>query len=370
MAASHQSQHVPNSGAAAPLAGAREAQLLERIDVLQARVAQLTQLRQAESQDDPQGEATDAGADSDFGPEPSEYGLLILREGATVFANQSAAEILGESHAEVLAHGFVDRLHTGDQDRVRSLLQQGGMDLHAGQRIEVRLPGRDGALRWLSMGTTEIPWCGEAARLLVLSDRTQNRARGDSARRTAERYRAVIEHVNEGMVVIQDERVVFANARAAELAGIGREEMQQVGFLHRVHPADHALVLDRQRRRLAGEEVPGRYELRLLLPDASVRWIGISATVVPWDGGQAALVFFSDISQRKQLEEALRSTLEERETVLENSLVGIAFLSSDGQVRWSNSAMSRMFGASTGLSPQQDWPERFASADDRQRTWH
>jgi hypothetical protein len=37
--------------------------------------------------------------------------------------------------------------------------------------------------------------------------------------------------------------------------------------LHRIHPDDHALVLGRQRKRLAGEDVPSRYELRLLLPD-------------------------------------------------------------------------------------------------------
>jgi PAS domain-containing protein len=53
-------------------------------------------------------------------------------------------------------------------------------------------------------------------------------------------------------------------------------------------------------------------------------------TVVPWDGEQAILTFFSDISQRKQLEEKLRDTLEERETILENSLVGIAFLTHEG----------------------------------------
>ncbi len=123
--------------------------------------------------------------------------------------------------------------------------------------------------------------------------------------------------------------------------------------------------MNRQRRRLAGETVPSRYELRLLLPDGVVRWIGISVTVVPWDGQPAILTFFSDISQRrKQLEEKLRDTLEERETILENSLVGIAFLTNEGEFRWSNQAMARMFGVSGRTAIPRNWSSLFLSQEE------
>ncbi len=185
--------------------------------------------------------------------------------------------------------------------------------------------------------------------------------------RSQEHYRIVVEHVNEGMVVLKDQRIVYANERAAEIAGLPMEEMRRVGFLHRVHPDDHALVVERQRQRLAGEQVPSRYEIRLLLPGDVVRWIGISVTLVPWDGEQAFLVFFSDISQRRNLERKLRETLEERETILENSLVGIAFLSNEGAFRWANRAMTRLFGLTTGQSIPTDWRVLFASAADYEK---
>ena len=45
-------------------------------------------------------------------------------------------------------------------------------------------------------------------------------------------------------------------------------------------------------------------------------------------------------SQRK-----LKTVLEEREIILENSIVGICFLTAQGRLRWANRAMSDMFGA-------------------------
>jgi PAS domain S-box-containing protein len=279
-------------------------------------------------------------------------GVVVIQRGQVVFANQRAAAILAIPHAEIMRQGFFHLLHADDQ---LAAPEQG-----AGRR-EMRLlhPGRE--LRWLSVGSSDIPWDGETASLTFFSDITESRVLSDTVRRSTERYRAVIEHVDEGMIVVKDERIAYANERAAQIAGISLDDMLQVGFLHRIHPDDHALVLNRQRRRLAGEDVPSRYELRLLLPDGEIRWIGISVTVVPWDGEQAILTFFSDISQRRALEEKLRDTLEERETILENSLVGIAFLTHEGVFRWSNQAMAKMFGVSSATPAPRDWSALFSS---------
>jgi PAS domain S-box-containing protein len=46
-----------------------------------------------------------------------------------------------------------------------------------------------------------------------------------------------------------------------------------------------------------------------------------------------------------QSQQQLRTVLEEREIVLENSIVGIAFLKADGRFRWANRAMLEIFGA-------------------------
>ncbi|OYU43460.1 MAG: hypothetical protein CFE44_18255, partial [Burkholderiales bacterium PBB4] len=158
-----------------------------------------------------------------------------------------------------------------------------------------------------------------------------------------ERYRAVVEHSGEGMVVVHDGRFVFVNRRAAELVQMTQEDMLREGYLHRIHPDDKQLVDDRRKRRLAGEEVPSRYEIRMLLPGGVVRWLDIGVTVVPWDGAIASLTFFSDITDRKIAQQELQRTASEREAIFNSALVGIV-LSVQRELRWVNDKLAEMVG--------------------------
>jgi PAS domain S-box-containing protein len=171
----------------------------------------------------------------------------------------------------------------------------------------------------------------------------------EALRVSEERYRAVIEHVSEGMMVVLDERIVFSNIPAARLIGMKPEQMLGEDFVSRVHPDDKAMVLERHRRGMAGEPVPRQLEFRVVLPDGVVRWLGVRVSSIPWNGRNAVLTFFSDVTERRQLEDRLREVLQERETVLQHTLVGIALLSPDGRFRWANPAMESIFGKPDGV---------------------
>jgi len=256
--------------------------------------------------------------------------------------------IVPDKYREAYEAGFAAHLETSEATTANRLL-------------EIEALHKNGTLIAIELSIFTVQGDGNNSFGAFIRDVSGRRSVEQALRGSEERYRAVIEHVREGMIVVKDQKVAYSNARAAEIAGMSPQDMQQIGFLHRIHPDDHALVLERQRKRLAGEDVPSRYELRLLLPDGTIRWIGISVTVVPWDGEQATLTFFSDISEKRALEAKLRDTLEERETILENSLVGIAFLTSADTFRWSNQALSKIFGIAPGATAPAHWSELFES---------
>ena len=60
-------------------------------------------------------------------------------------------------------------------------------------------------------------------------------------------------------------------------------------------------------------------------------WVALSAVTIDWDGRPATLSFISNVSERKHLQDSLAQTLFERETILQNSIVGIAFLDAAGR---------------------------------------
>ena len=163
-------------------------------------------------------------------------------------------------------------------------------------------------------------------------------------RDSEEKYRLVIENVREGIALVQDGCMVFANPRACEITGYSTEELYSIEFQRIVHPDDREQVLSRHQRRLGGETVEPRYDFRVVHKDGTATWLEVGAVLIQWEGRIATLCFFTDISARKQLEGNLRRTLVERETVLEHSMVGIAFLNPEGRVHWANRGMLEMFG--------------------------
>jgi len=271
-------------------------------------------------------------------------GMGIIQNGVTVFVNPRAAQLLGRRIDGMLGRPFLDWVHPDDAHQVadRQRRRQAGETVP--DRYDLRCVTGDGQMRWMSTRASALMWEGQPATMTFFSDVTEQREMIEALHRSEERYRMVIEHVGEGMVVVQGERFVFANARATEIVEMSAEDMLARGYLERIHPDDHGLVQQRRLQRLAGEAVPTRYEIRLLMPDGRVKWIDIGVTLVPWESGASTLTFFSDITERKALEGQLTRTLAERETVLNTSVVGIAFLTPEGRFRWANPAMLQLFG--------------------------
>ncbi len=340
-------KQTPRPAAAAPpVPGSAEdviASQAETIKALEARQRHLTSLLDS---------ARDAVLEVDAGGTITHWNLSAERmlgwNAGEAVGQRMGDLIVPENYREAYETGFAMHLETGEANTANRLL-------------EIEALHRNGTLIAIELSIFTVRGDGNNSFGAFIRDVSGRRSVEQALRGSEERYRAVVEHVSEGMIVVKDQKVAYSNARAAEIAGMSPQDMQQIGFLHRIHPDDHALVLERQRKRLAGEDAPSRYELRLLLPDGTIRWIGISVTVVPWDGEQATLTFFSDISEKRALEEKLRDTLEERETILENSLVGIAFLTSADTFRWSNQALSKIFGIAPGATAPAHWSELFES---------
>lgn len=270
-------------------------------------------------------------------------GMSINQNGTVLYVNRMALEILKRPMESVVGHSVLTWVHPDDHAYVTELRRQGQQGEVIPERFEIRCVQPDGSVRWLEAHASVIPWKGQTATMTFFSDITERKMMIDSLHRSEERYRLVIENVGEGMIVLQGEHIVFANARAAEIARISHDEFFSFGFLHRVHPDDHAIVQERRRRRLAGEDVINQYQIRLLQPDGEIQWLEIGVTVVPWEGQPATLTFYSDITDRKLLEEELHRSSSEREAILNSALVGIVF-SRNREQEWVNEKFAEMVG--------------------------
>jgi two-component system sensor histidine kinase/response regulator len=270
--------------------------------------------------------------------------IIVAQDERLIFCNRRVAELSGYSEVELHSLSLTDLLHPQDAHKV--------MDRHArclrGEGIErylaFRLAGKNGQSVWVESSTVRIDWEGQLACLAFLSDLTQRRDQADALIKSEEHYRQVVDNVTEGIIVVQDGNVVFANPQMLRLTGFTQEEILGLPYMMAVHPDDRPLVVDRYDRRMRGEPVERHYTLRVInhLTRADI-WAEMSVVVIEWEGRPATLSFLTDVSDRKRLEDDLKKSLAERETVLDNSIVGIVLLTPNGRVRWANRAMVEIF---------------------------
>ncbi|MCX6698238.1 MAG: PAS domain S-box protein, partial [Methanoregula sp.] len=158
----------------------------------------------------------------------------------------------------------------------------------------------------------------------------------DALKRSEEKYRHLIEHTDEAILVAQDGMLRLVNHRMVELSGYSEEELLSTPFPVFIHPDDRDMVVERYKKRLKDEEVPPRYAFRLNPKDGNTRWVEISAVAIDWDGRPATLNFLTDITERKQADDSLREEQQFSKLILD-SLPGIFYLYTypeDRLIRW------------------------------------
>jgi PAS domain S-box-containing protein len=137
----------------------------------------------------------------------------------------------------------------------------------------------------------------------ALREREERKRAEEVLRESEQKYHDLVEHANDGILIIQDDIIKFANTRMAHMWGGGVEEILGTNFAAHIHPDALPKVADYYRRRMAGESVSMIYETVLQKKDGSARHAELNAGVIVFQGKPADLVFVRDITERKQTEE-------------------------------------------------------------------
>ncbi|MEI7811147.1 MAG: PAS domain S-box protein [Ignavibacteria bacterium] len=181
-----------------------------------------------------------------------------------------------------------------------------------------------------------------------------------------QRYRLLIETAREGIVVAQGGFLKFVNPMLPELTGRTKEELLSTPFLDFIHPDDRALVGDNHLKRIKGEHVESRYQFRLLRNDKVIKWVEMSGVPIEWEGKPSSINFITDITRRKQAEEAAATLAMRNQILLQTASDGIHILDEDGNVTEVNPAFCKMLGYSRKELLRlnvADWDVRFPVAE-------
>ncbi len=182
-----------------------------------------------------------------------------------------------------------------------------------------------------------------------------------------ERYRSLVQHMQDGMFVVHNGKLILVNKALSKITGRETNELIDHDFVNFIYPDDRKLVIKYYRNRRSGRSAPLNYEVRLLHKNGSAVHVILSADIISIQDDIATIGTVKDISERKRHEEELRRSAADLRTLFESTDQSFILIEPDYRVRAFNLIASLRVKKITGgkLSEGESILKFFKSADIR-----
>jgi PAS domain S-box-containing protein len=138
-----------------------------------------------------------------------------------------------------------------------------------------------------------------------------------------ELFRVLVEQASEAILVIQDKKLQYANAKAVEVTGYSRKELTSSTFDQFIHPDDRRLIGVDDVQKSNSEDRIKHITCRVIDKKGNTRWVDAKFLRTKWAEKSAVLCFLMDITERKAAEEALRFSEAKYRQLVEYAPAGI-----------------------------------------------
>ncbi|MDP1613979.1 MAG: sensor domain-containing diguanylate cyclase [Sulfuritalea sp.] len=143
-------------------------------------------------------------------------------------------------------------------------------------------------------------------------------------RESEAKFRGVVNQPLVGIVIVEDGKFSFSNAKFDEMFGYGSDEIRALGPLDVVIESDRPLVAESVRRRLSGEVDQVEYVFRGLRKNGDVIDVELHSSAMEIGGKLLLVSLLMDITERTRAERAVQVLQEQlREQSVHDALTGL-----------------------------------------------
>ncbi len=131
----------------------------------------------------------------------------------------------------------------------------------------------------------------------------ESQLRAERLKESEEKYRVLVEDMNDGYAVVRGDRVLFVNKRSAEVIGRPAEEIVGQSFWRVIAPESMETVKQLYEATMAGETAPETMEFTLTAEDGTRLPLEVRFKEILYEGKPAYSLIMRDVSARKKAEE-------------------------------------------------------------------
>jgi PAS domain S-box-containing protein len=174
---------------------------------------------------------------------------------------------------------------------------------------------------------------------------TERKQVEDALRKSEEKYRTIVEISPDGIAIAAKGRHVFVNKTLAKIFGVSNpDELIGKPLMDYIHPSYRKIARKRIEEQIKRRTPVPLIEEKMLRADGTIVYTEVAAAPLKYEGKEAILAVIRDITERKQIEEALRESEERYHSLFANSQDAILLTVPDGSIFDVNPAACQMFG--------------------------
>ncbi|WMW24996.1 PAS domain S-box protein [Methanolobus sediminis] len=260
-------------------------------------------------------------------------GIIILHDLSFKFANSKFSELTGYSREELLDKTFTDLVPVDYRRMIGKRIKKVLKDKHSIRRND--------ELEFLAKGDVTFP--AEISLSYILHEEMPSvmmTVRDISERKQAEaelkasekKYSSLVEEGNDGIIIVQNGVLVFANMKFCEITGFSKTEILRRPFEDFLSIEYKRLVMTKFRKSLEKKKSSLKYEIELVSKEGHNTPAEINSSIIDHEGAPAIMAIIRDITDQKEKERELLELIEVQkvlETVIKSSPAVVFFWKPD-----------------------------------------
>jgi PAS domain S-box-containing protein len=296
-------------------------------------------------------------------------GVIVIQEEKVLYANKELAKLISYSLQDIYkmtANEFLAFVADADKIEVSRRLKSAIAGDVKTKFYELCVKDKQGESRWLQILPRQISVDKKSAILAIVIDASESK-------RIENAYRELVDHSLQGLVIIQDMKIVFTNQAFADISGYTIEELLALTpkeVQGSVHPDYQARVWGRLRDRLDGKDVPSHYQFKVIRKDGEARWLEMYVTLIQYNGKPAIQATFIDVTERQEADIRLQESEARYRGLFDEIPTGLYRTSVDGKIIDANPALVSLLGAKDKEALLEMNAADFYIDQEERKLWH
>ncbi len=125
-----------------------------------------------------------------------------------------------------------------------------------------------------------------------------------------EKLTKIYDNANEGIFILQNNKIVFLNNKLIEIIGYSKSELQERPFFEFIHPEDRGEALEYYKKKIDGQKIGKAIIFRVLNPSNENTYVRVNSKQIQWDANDAVLGLLDDVTEQFLLQKELKESKE------------------------------------------------------------